>query len=408
MKKYLYPSDILLPDFDRISGTKWAVIACDQYTSEPEYWQSAEDFIGEAPSTLKMMLPEVRLHEADTIVPQIRKTMQEYLESGVLVSRPNCGIYLERTLADGSVRKGLIACIDLEDYDYREDSHSPIRATEKTVQDRIPPRLAIRRSAILEMPHVLLLINDPENTVLGRFSGRKMDAYSFPLMKNSGFVEASFVGVNEFEAINTALHALDGFSSSFVLAVGDGNHSLAAAKAAYEEIKEKLGEKAALCHPARYAMVEVNNIYDDSLQFEPIYRLVKTENPEKLIRDFAAYLETRNGKFGKQSFTIMTKNRETVLSAVHAAYALPVTCLQRFLDDWAKENYCKMDYIHGEHSLRELASQNGYVGFLFVGMKKSELFSSVTADGSLPRKTFSMGHAEDKRFYIECRKIIAE
>ena len=406
MKNYLFPADILLPDFSKTDGTRWATVACDQYTSEPEYWEAAERLVGDAPSTLRLMLPEARLSEAAVSVPGIQRTMREYLAGGILREHKNCGVYLERTLADGKIRRGLVACIDLNDYDYSAGSASPVRATEKTVAERIPPRLAVRRGAPVEMPHVMLLIDDKENTVLGRFAGRKPDAYEFPLMADSGSVAASFVAADEFAGINGALNVLAaGRDNPIVLAVGDGNHSLATAKAAYEEIRAAVGEEAAANHPARYALVEVVNIYDESLQFEPIYRLVKTEDPQKLIADFAEYLDTENGAAPAQTFTLITENGEGTLSTPIAPYALPVTTLQRFLDDWAGENPSETDYIHGEDSLCKLAQKEGFVGFLFEGMRKEELFPSVETDGSLPRKTFSMGHAADKRFYIECRKI---
>lgn len=406
MKKYLYPADILLPDFSRAEGKKWACVACDQYTSEPEYWDRVEGFVGEAPSTLKLMLPEARLDRSAEAVPVIQATMNAYLEDGVFKNHSGCGIYLERTLASGAVRRGIVACIDLEDYDYSSGSVSAVRATEKTVAERIPPRLAVRRGAPLEMPHVMLLIDDPSDSVIGRFGGREADAYSFELMENSGSVRASFINKDEFDGINRSLCALaKGRKNPIVLAVGDGNHSLATAKAAFEEIKAQIGEKAAQRHPARYALVELVNIYDASLEFEPIYRLVKTDDPQGLIRDFEAALAADTAGTNAQNFEIITVGGKKTVSTRSASCTLSVTTLQRFLDARKKQDEIT-DYIHGTESLERLAARPGYVGFLFDGMRKEELFPSVENDGSLPRKTFSMGHACDKRFYIECRKIM--
>ncbi len=409
MKNYLYPTDVLLPDFNKTEGKKWAVVACDQYTSEPEYWENAEKFIKDCPSALKIMLPEARLDTAEEAVPVIQETMRKYLSEGILVNHADCGVYLERTLANKSVRRGIVAALDLEDYDYSKGSVSPVRATEKTVAERIPPRLAVRRGAPVEMPHVMLLIDDPDDAIIGGIAakyGKNADAYSFELMADSGSVRASFIPSSEFASINEKLGKLaGGRENPIVLAVGDGNHSLATAKAAYEEIKAKLGTEAEN-HPARYALVELVNIYDSSLKFEPIYRLVKSDNPGALIADFRKYLAGNRGNCGTQTFDIITEKGKETVTTDCAPFSLSVTTLQRFLDARQPEHRDEItDYIHGEDSLEKLSSKPGFVGFLFDGMQKEQLFPSVEKDGSLPRKTFSMGHASDKRFYIECRKI---
>lgn len=408
---YFYPADILLPDFapkGQIDGEKWAVIACDQHTSEPQYWKDVENTVGTAPSTLKLMLPEIYLSQTEQRIKEIRNEMNRYISLGILKEHKNCGIYLERKLASGKMRSGIIGCIDLEQYDYSEKSLTPIRSTEKTVKERIPPRLRIRAGAALELPHILLLIDDPQNTVIGRFAGRTADAYSFELMENGGSVSASFISEDEFGGINESLEKLgEGRSNPIIFAMGDGNHSLATAKAAYEQLKSEIGIEEAQKHPARYALAEAVNIHEASLEFEPIYRLCKTNDIEGLISAFETESNAQTGNAKEQKFTVITEKGKRTIDFKTPYKTLPVATLQIFLDEYAKSHPdMETDYIHGTDSLENLAKNPGYVGFIFDGMKKSELFEAVEKDGNLPRKTFSMGHAWDKRYYIEARKIV--
>ena len=398
---HILPANILLPRLPAGKLTAWASIACDQYTSDPGYWDRFEAFVGDDPSTLRLMLPEARLSRAGELVPAIHATMEKYLSDGVFEEYENCGVYVERTTSEGKIRRGLVAAVDLEEYDYSAGSRSAIRATERTVAERIPPRLAVRRGSPIEMPHVMILINDPGDTVLGRFACRKPDAYSFPLYGRGGYLRGSFVSASEIRAADSALEAL-AKPGEPLLAVGDGNHSLATAKAAWEELKAS-GESER--HPfARYALCEIVNIYDASLEFEPIYRLVKTDRPEELLDAFRKFALVP-GELPGQSFTAVSGKGERVISSRSARFSLPVTTLQTFLDGEGKRFVSDTDYIHGEDELRSLASREGYLGFLFRGMEKGDLFSSVGRDGCLPRKTFSMGHADDKRYYMECRRI---
>ncbi|MCQ2427480.1 MAG: DUF1015 domain-containing protein [Clostridia bacterium] len=408
---YLYPSDILLPDFRITDGTKWSTVACDQYTSEPEYWEAAGALRAGSKTTLDLMLPEAFLSSSEEKVPKIHAEMKSYLDEGVLISHPSCGVYVKRVQSDGRTRRGLVACIDLEDYDYAAGSVSPVRATEKTVAERIPPRLAVRRGAPIEMPHIMLLIDDPSGAVLGPLEALPENAYSYSLSENGGSISGSFVPASEFDRINKELNKLaEGKKNPIVLAVGDGNHSLATAKASYEEIKAEIGAKAAETHPARYALCETVNIYDSALDFEPIYRLVSFKNADDekaLIEKFGMYLKNAEGSGGKQEFSVLCGDTVATLVTENAPFALPVTTLQRFLDAELNSGAdFDIDYIHGEASLKKLASKSLKIGFAFEGMKKSELFPSVESDGCLPRKTFSMGHADDKRYYTECRKIL--
>lgn len=412
-------TDILLPDFSRVDGTRWAVIACDQFTSEPEYWESAAKLVGNAPSTLRLMLPEVYLSEGEKRIEQINAEMSRALRE-VLIPHPNAMVGLLRTQSDGKLRRGIIGAVDLEHYDYKKDSKSLIRATEGTILERIPPRVAIRRNAPLELPHVILFIDDPEQTVIEPALSSSCDReplYDFDLMLGGGHVCSYLLNDREKEAVQSALaelitpetmkrHYGDATLAPMLFAVGDGNHSLASAKAFYEEIKEKLGVDAAKDHPARYALVEVVNLRDAVLEFEPIYRAVFDCSPDELLRELGAFAASLCGTAAPQTITCITATEESTLTVERPTQHLTVGTLQSFLDDYlSRHPEATIDYIHGEDSTRALAKKPNTVCFLFEGMHKDEFFSSVMQDGALPRKTFSMSRARDKRYYLECRKI---
>ena len=418
MKKSYSSADILLPDFSRVCAKKWAVVACDQFTSEPHYWEETQRIVGDAPSTLRLILPEVFLSNAEERIPKINSTMDEYL-SDVLISHEGSMIYTERTQSDGTLRRGIVMAIDLECYDFRKGSSALIRATEATVVERIPPRVAIRRDAKIELPHVMLLIDDPKKTVIEPLSEENCPivAYDTDLMQNGGHIVGRFVGEEAMASVCSALDALitpeamqerygDANISPLLFAVGDGNHSLATAKTIYEELKTTLGEAEAMEHPARYALVEVVNIHDEAMKFEPIYRVVFGVDTEDLLCKLEEYMSSLTGDAAEQAVRYVTSKNEGTITASHPKKTLTVATLQDFLDDYVKDHpKAEIDYIHGETSLRSLVSENS-VGFLFSGMEKHELFRTVIYDGALPRKTFSMGHAEDKRYYLECRKIV--
>ncbi len=417
MKPCFFPADILLPDFSRVDGEKWAVVACDQFTSEPAYWQNAEREVGESPSTLRLTLPEVWLSSAETRIPGIHTAMEEALRS-VLIAHPGKMLYLDRIQSDGTHRRGIVGAVDLEAYDYTRGAVTPIRATEGTVLERIPPRVAIRRGAPLELPHVMLLIDDPAKTVIeptAAVADRLAVAYDFDLMLGGGHVSGYWLDEEAVDTVNNALAALgtpeamkDKYGADcppLLFAVGDGNHSLASAKATYEEIKASLGD-AALSHPARYALAEIVNLHDDGLRFEPIYRVVFGVDPEDLLTELEAYVGTLDGTVeGQRTLAVWADGRREI-ALPHARQQLTVGTLQNFLDGYlAARPGAEVDYIHGEASLTALAEQPNAIGFLFDGMEKDQLFKTVLFDGALPRKTFSMGHAEDKRYYIEARRI---
>ena len=417
MAAYFLPSDILLPDFNRVSGTAWSVVACDQYTSEPAYWQEVEREVGDTPSTLRLILPEVFLGEAEARVPQIQATMQDYFQN-VLVAHPNRMLYLERTQSDGKIRRGLVGMIDLEHYDYNKGSRSLIRATEGTVLDRIPPRLAVRREALLELPHVMLLIDDPERTVIEPIAARAESlptAYSFPLMQKGGAVTARFVdsvGIGRIENALAHLISPERVRARYgegvaplLFAVGDGNHSLATAKAAYEEIKARHGD-AALYHPARYALAEVVNLHDEALKFEPIYRVLFNVDPDEVLARLEQYSFSLSGNFPPQQTRFLSAGRRGTMHFGNPSEPLVVGTLQAFIDAYLADHpEARVDYIHGTRATESLAAGERAVGFLFSGMEKDQLFEAVMRGGALPRKTFSMGHAADKRYYVECRRI---
>jgi hypothetical protein len=394
--KHFTPADILLPkkDFD-----KWAVVACDQYTSEPDYWNDVESIVGSAPSALRIILPEIYLSDDNSErVNAINKTMQEYLDGDVFDLYKDSMIYVERE-SGGSIRRGIVGLIDLEDYDYRKGADSAIRATEATVLERIPPRVQIRKDAPLEMPHILLLIDDPAKSVIEPLAEQKDGferAYGFELMKKGGHIDGYFLPDDVIARVQDALEALIADKDDKLLfAVGDGNHSLATAKECYNLSHDPL---------ARYALVEVVNIHDDSIQFEPIYRVLFNVDAEDFIEKFSAYTDSK-GSMNYQDFEYITAECSGELK-VKSTAKLPVGTLQGFIDRYMKDNpEVKIDYIHGKDVVRNLCAQKRTLGFIFEGMGKDELFPAITADGSLPRKTFSMGHAEDKRYYIEARKI---
>ncbi len=418
MNKCYSSADILLPDFAKTNAETWAVVACDQFTSEPEYWEKAEALVKNSPSTLRLILPEVYLFEGEERIPKINAAMEKYI-SDILTEHKDSMIYTERTQSDGTVRRGIVLAIDLEAYDYRKGSSSLIRATEATVLERIPPRVAIRRGASIELPHVMLLIDDSARSVIEPLIGTAAGelAYNTPLMLGGGSIVGRFLTDSEKETVSKALDALISKEatekrygkkglSPLLFAVGDGNHSLASAKAAYEEVKAAIGEAAASTHPARYALAEIVNIHDEALSFEPIYRVMFGVDGENVISELKKYIASLSGTAEEQTITCILGDKTEALTVPNPEKQLPVGTLQDFIDGYIKEHRsAEVDYIHGEGSVTALCKKENSVGFIFSGMTKEALFPTVMFDGALPRKTFSMGHAEDKRYYMECRRI---
>lgn len=397
-KNYFLPADILLPKTDL---DKWSVVACDQYTSEPHYWHKVEKNVSDCPSALNIVFPEVYLSDDNSArIDKINTTMRDYLNGDVFKEYENSFVYVERTVSGGKIRRGIVGLIDLENYSYEKGSHSVIRATEATVTERIPARVEIRRGAAVEIPHIMLLIDDPGKTVIEEAAKHTDDfecLYDFDLMMNGGHIKGMRMNDASAEYTQNALNELYAADDDGLLfAVGDGNHSLAAAKECY-----KLNKTGS----SRYALVEIVNIHDESLCFEPIYRVVFGVDPQKLIDRFVDYCGGEYTGDNAQSFTCVYGENERTVSVKPVA-SLCVGTLQKFLDEYLANNKTvKIDYIHGEKSVYTLAENENTVGFLFNGMSKSELFTAIKKDGALPRKTFSMGTADDKRYYLEARKI---
>ena len=394
MSTIFTPADILLPDGVRDTYERFAVIACDQFTSEPDYWREAEAARDGAFSALDLILPEVYLGtpEERERNAKIRETMQTAAER--LQNHPDSFVYLERTLPDGSVRRGLVGKIDLSAYDYSPSSASPVRPTEATVTSRIPPRVAIRREATVELPHVMLLMDDPENAVL-EAAARNADEplYDFPLMLGGGHARGYHLAGQAAKDTLAAVAAYEASRTGVVYAVGDGNHSLASAAAYYRE-------QGAADGPARYALVELVNLHDPALEFEPIYRLLKHCDPGDALVSLAVA-----GEGSGVTVPAVTAAGE-VMVPQPCTHALTVGSLQEWIDAYvAAHPGTECDYIHGEEALRTLAAEPDQVGFLCSGIEKEDLFPYVSRYGPLPRKTFSMGEAKSKRYYIEARKI---
>lgn len=433
--------EILLPA-EGLDLQKWSVIACDQYTSEPEYWERVEELVGEAPSTLHLIYPEVYLNSPDkeARIARIQATMKDYLGRG-LFREVSGMIYVERETSHGW-RRGLLFCLDLEAYDYNPRASSLIRATEGTIIERIPPRVKIREGAALEVPHIMILIDDPDNLTIGPASDHSRELtrlYDFELMFNSGRLRGFLVDRPEVEKMImdglSRLASPEEFQKKYGLpdntplllfAVGDGNHSLATAKTIWERTKAASRSQEDLRNsPLRYALVEVVNLHDESLVFEPIHRvLFEVRQPDNLAPDlvefFSGQVELRKHRSFDEMKEIVNarKEQEQIAGLVNQnsfqsirflqpKHQLTVGSLQAFLDDYLKKKEASgLDYVHGDDSLLSLSRQKpGNLGFYLPALDKCQLFPTVILDGALPRKTFSMGEAWEKRFYLEARKL---
>ncbi len=417
------PADILLPQGCDLS--LWSVVACDQYTSQPEYWQRVEERVGSAPSALRLILPESCLEgpNVETDIMEINNTMSRYLREGRFRTYPHSLFYVERTLDCGKVRRGLVGMVDLEQYDYEPGSAAPIRATEGTVLSRIPPRVAVRKNAPVELPHVMLLTDDPEKTVIEPLSaqtGAMQPVYDFQLMERGGHIRGWALNDAQQDQVAQALcrladparfqarYHLTEDAPVLLFAVGDGNHSLATAKECYERAKRLAPPDQWADLPARYALVELVNLHDESLEFEPIHRVVFGVEPGDLLAALkAAYPSAVEGEGAGHVLRYVSAQGQGALTVPDPRQQLAVGTLQVFLDQYLAEHPgSRVDYIHGGDVVARLAAgRPDAIGFLLPPMGKEELFPTVIHDGVLPRKTFSMGEAHDKRFYLEARKI---
>ncbi len=431
---------VLLPN-KNIDMEKWSVVACDQYTSQPEYWASVSKEVGGSASALKMILPEVYLGKNDNArIESINNVMREYVDDYVLELQKPGFILVDRKTPKSPSRKGLIMALDLEMYDFSKDSQSLIRATEGTLIERLPPRVKIRENAPLEIPHITILIDDPKKTVIEPLF-EKLSSYNkiydFDLMMNSGHIKGYMV--SDEDSVSSVVGALFNLAEKnafklkykvtddkgvLLFAVGDGNHSLASAKVCWENIKKNLSEEDRQDHPARFALVEVQNIHDDCLKFEPIYRIVFNINESTVIKALETYFKNIPVMYSdKQSMnsaadflrkdpyvhviSFVTGNGYGTVVCTNPQSNLEVATLQDFLDDYLKNHSdAYIDYVHGESIVDSLGSKQGNIGFFPSPMDKKDLFKTIIEDGILPRKTFSMGEADEKRFYLECRKIV--
>ena len=415
------PADILLPR--DCAYDKWSVVACDQYTSQPEYWQRVEEYVGSAPSTLRLILPESCLDgpNVETDIVEVNNTMTRYLREERFKTLPGALIYVERRLDDLTVRRGLVGMVDLEAYDYEPGAAALVRATEGTVLSRIPPRVAVRKNAPLELPHVMLLADDPEKTVIEPLAARKdrmEPLYDFDLMERGGHIAGWKLDEESMELVAAALGRLadpSAFRARYgvgedcpvlLFAVGDGNHSLATAKECYERQKKLTPRDQWDALPARYALCELVNLHEDALHFEAIHRVVFGVEPEALVDALlAAFPGAFSGEGEGQVLRYVHAGGRGAVTVPHPGHQLEVGTLQRFLDGYTKAQGGRIDYIHGAEVARALAARPGNIAFLLPAMGKAQLFPTVIHDGILPRKTFSMGEAHDKRFYLEARKI---
>ncbi|MBD3243423.1 MAG: DUF1015 family protein [Chitinivibrionales bacterium] len=438
----LHVPTILLPS-ERTDPSAWAVVACDQYTSQPDYWERVKAQVGDRPSTLKLILPEAFLGSDDTerTYRRIAENMRDYERDGVLAPQPPGFILVQRRTSRNATRRGLVVALDLEAYDFREGATTLIRASEGTVVERLPPRARIREQATVEVPHVMVLIDDPEQTVIEPlFDEALPTAYDFDLMAGAGHITGYHVREERLlrkVAINLErLSAPELFSLRYgvgdrpplLYAIGDGNHSFATAKVVWEKIKEEAGPDVLHSHPARFALVEIVNVHDPGLVFEPIHRVVSRVEPGALLARMQQYY-ARNGSTCSHRTFATAAEAETVARAAasragHRIHfvtgdshgvlfvdtprsALPTGSLQSFFD-WCEANGepAAIDYIHGDEALGELATRPGCVGFYLPPLSKHDLFRTIILDGALPRKTFSMGEPDEKRFYLECRRIV--
>ncbi|MBR2039725.1 MAG: DUF1015 domain-containing protein [Phascolarctobacterium sp.] len=410
--KTFAPANILLPK--NVNFEKWAVIACDQFTSQPEYWKRVRENVGEAVSTLNLVFPEAELNvDRAERIKSINENMEKYLAEDIFTEYKDAYVYVERTLKNGVVRKGIVGVIDLEQYNYNADSKSAIRATEQTVLERIPPRVEIRRNASMELPHVLLLCDDEKERIIEPLTAKKVELpkiYDFDLMEGGGHIEGYLLQGTEVDTINEAIAAYEADvlakyegsgKAPMTYAVGDGNHSLATAKACYEELKAKCGSENVVNHPARFALVELENIYDEAQVFEPIHRLLTNVNVKALLENLQVEIGGNgtaikwfaNGEAGE--LKINDENGE-----------LPLEVIQVALDKYLKANAGEIDYIHGDETLEQLSQKENTIGFLMPNVTKNAFFENIVNNGVMPRKTFSMGEAEEKRYYLEGRRIV--
>ena len=412
-------ADILLPEKD-IDMTKWSVVACDQFSSQPAYWEARKREIGEEPSSLHMMLPEAYLASSDPVAAarHIDLAMEDYLGLGIFRTVSDSYVYVERTLQSGKTRRGLVGVLDLEEYDYSRGSVSPIRATEGTIESRLPVRVQVREGAALEMPHIMVFIDDPDNTVMGRLAESAHllpELYDFELNGGGGHLTGCQVSGKAADKVDAALAALGapetlrkkyGVGAPVVFAMGDGNHSLATAKQCWERMKPRLTVAEKENHPARWSLVELVNIHDEAIAFEPIHRVLFDTDPEAFLRMAADRIENDfHPGAGLHRVLLVTEAEELEITATGFSIGSLIGAAEEFCQDYIAAHGGRVDYIHNDETAMELGRKAGCAALLLPKMEKDELFPSIVRSGPFPKKSFSIGRAEDKRYYVECRKI---
>lgn len=395
-------TDILVPK--DIPIEKWAVIACDQFTSDEEYWNRVASVVGDTPSTFHMVLPEIYLGDnSDNRIDSIVKAMETSLAKNVFAEYKDTYIYVERTLRNGTVRQGIVGAVDLEQYHYDPAQKPSIGATEQTVLERVPPRIAVRRIAPLEFSHVIIFCNDFENRIIQPVALNKENLpklYDAMLMEDGGHLSAWLVTDPLAQRLQQSLAAYQNNACGTAFLVADGNHSLVTAKCWYEELKKLNPSMDISNHPARYALVELENILDSAIDFEPIHRVIFNVDTEKFIRDLQSICMPGGSVI---DWIIGDKHGRVTINVPKGE--LPVAVLQRFLDSWLSENTGKIDYIHDKDAVESLAKKENTVGLLLPVFDKAELFAFGASGNILPRKTFSLGYSREKRYYLEGRRI---
>jgi len=403
MKNVFTPTNILIPE--GTSFEKWSVIACDQFSSEKDYWERVRDNAGQAPSTLNMIIPEAYLEEIEeeAEIRKISSAMEDYMSSGVLREIKDSFIYVERTQPDGRVRKGIVGAVDLEEYDFASTT-ATIRASEGTVLDRLPPRIRVRRAALLELPHIITFIEDKDATVIEPLAKIANDLpllYDFDLMEGGGHIKGIKVTGEYADDVMASLRSLHE-KNDMLMIMGDGNHSLAAAKVYWDELKKSLNQAEREDHPARRALVEVNNVYDPAITFEAIHRVLFNVDAAEFISAFEGAMPRGT------DYTIKWSSRDGSGDIGVKAKCIGdmLTIMQEFIDKYVEGKEAVIDYIHGDDSTIKLAQGERCVGLILPAMCKSDFFETVEISGVFPRKSFSVGHARDKRYYLECRQIM--
>lgn len=409
-------TEILIPQ--GVDMEKWSVVACDQFTAQPEYWAARERESAGVPSALHLMLPEAYLAERDPIAEaeKINAEMDRYLAGGVFRTLPDSFVYVERTLSSGAVRRGLVGALDLEDYDFSPDSGTPVRATEGTVAARLPARVKVREGASLEMPHVMVFLDDPENAVLGGVDAEKSSLeplYDFDLSAGGGHLRGWRVTGAEADGVDAALAkiaeaaaARSGAKAPVVFAMGDGNHSLATAKRCWETLKPGLSEAERETHPARFSLVELVNIHDPAVTFEPIHRVIFNTRPAEFYASVsAAFSAVSRAHLNRHTLRLATPEGEWTVSVGGLTIGQVIDTAEDACRHYIDMRGGELDYIHGDETALEMGRRPGCAALLLPRMEKGELFPSVEQSGPFPRKSFSIGHAEDKRYYLECRRI---